>query len=186
MFYIHIINKKNLLLKSILKIFLNFYCRKTKSVTSVAVLPHGAGISDNWPCEWCRPVDIYCDTASPQYILTRASWQISLSEGNVSTVTTNIHDETKLHLDWCCMFTKLTYTRCCCYLSLVVNLWPTLFQMFVKKHKHNRRFLDFENISTAFWYFLPRDALQCKARYCYHMKSACPSVCLWRWWIMTT
>jgi len=36
--------------------------------------------------------------------------------------------------------------------------------------------------------FLPLDALQCKARYCYRMSTVCLSVslsiCLWRWWIM--
>jgi len=31
---------------------------------------------------------------------------------------------------------------------------------------------------------LPRDALQCKARSCYHLSSVRPSVRLWRWWIM--
>jgi len=42
-----------------------------------------------------------------------------------------------------------------------------------------RRFLVLES-------FLPRDALQCKARYCDCMSSVRPSVRLWRWWIRPT
>jgi len=41
-------------------------------------------------------------------------------------------------------------------------------------------------IANAIFLFLPHDALQCKAQSCYHMSSVRPSVCLRRWWIMTT
>jgi len=45
-------------------------------------------------------------------------------------------------------------------------------------------------LNQASFVFLPRDALKCKARYCDHMSSVCPSVRpsvrLWRWWIVIT
>ena len=42
-----------------------------------------------------------------------------------------------------------------------------------------------QNGFNCHW-FLPRDSLQCicKARSCHRMSSVCPSVCLWRWWIV--
>ena len=42
------------------------------------------------------------------------------------------------------------------------------------------------SIVFTFHAFLPRNALQCKARYCDCMSSVRLPVCLWRWWIVIT
>jgi len=74
------------------------------------------------------------------------------------------------------------------WLTLYILTWHVRNCVTAKVSVNNFKVEKNENLDNAFYVFtfLPRDALLCKARYCYRMSSVCLSVCLWSWWIVTS